>query len=199
YDAVFYYNSSIDDWHSYIPHEPWNPLDHLETGKQYWIYVNTAGRFFTDTKEPTVEITVPDDGDEFDENSGQPEFIEIYAFDVETHITDVCLKLYDQTTGEYYNGKFWQGTDEWLTCYQNDTDYWRYDTYGIWTAGHTYYILAKAFDAAGCYGEDAITISISEEIFNQTILTIDPSSLNGDIGGEPGILWYYWIRSPCLS
>ena len=181
YDAVFSYNAVTDDWSSYVPGEPWNPLDHLETGIQYWVYVNTAGRFFTDTQGPDVEIMSPEDGDEFDEESGQPGVIEIYAYDVETHITDVYVKLYDQTADLYYDGASWQSTDIWLDCYHYDTDYWHYNTSGIWTAGHTYDILAKAYDAAGCYGEDAITISLSGgETYSLTMAVIG----NGQALGE---------------
>jgi len=171
FDVVWYYDPDDEmfPWKSWVYGEPSNHLEEMFTGEEYWVHiVGEPMRFYTDTRSPDVEINIPSDGDEFEEASGQPGVIDVYAYDIETHVEDVYVEIYDQS-GWYYNGTGWQDTQIWLDCPYYAPQYYDYYSYGIWTAGHTYDITARAYDSVGCYGEDSITISISEEDCTHTV------------------------------
>jgi hypothetical protein len=162
YDWVFWYNPATKLWDWYKYSDKTGLLTQLYAGREYWVYMNTAGRFFTDTEGPEVEIVSPEDGDV--EIGSAPDYIDIYAFDIETSVTDVYTRIYNETSGYYWNGGSWQGTETWLDCYHDYDDYWQYDASGIpWAVGHTYEITAYAIDVPGCPSDyDTVTITIIE-------------------------------------
>ncbi|UCH71763.1 MAG: hypothetical protein JSW62_05025, partial [Thermoplasmatales archaeon] len=160
FDLVFYYDETTDDWSSYVYGEPHNSLEHMETGKTYWVHISgEAKRYYTDTQGPEVEILDPQDGQEVSEG---PSNMNFWAFDIETEVTNVYTQIYNQTGGSYWDGSSWQGTSTWLECDHYGGNDWGYDTAGIWSPGNTYVVSADAVDKAGCHGYDEATFSICE-------------------------------------
>jgi len=107
-DSVFYFDGS--SWSSFIPGEPWNPWNEIQTGRTYWVYITKENglRYYTDTHIPTVNITYPNNDDIFEVSSLT---IEGNASDVETGIDQVTISIYDNETGEYWNGSHWTLTE----------------------------------------------------------------------------------------
>ncbi|MEM0493018.1 MAG: GEVED domain-containing protein [Candidatus Thermoplasmatota archaeon] len=161
YNAVYWYNRATSSWVSRVYYNgTWlGSLTHLETGEEYWIQINaTAGvRYYTDTSVPGVEILDPKDGEELTEG---PEQVLIYAIDHETSIADVMVRIYDTTTGLYYQGVSWTSQETWHQCNYVGNDNWTFNTVDIWSDGHMYMITARAYDSAENTAEDTNTFTI---------------------------------------
>ena len=161
YDVVFYYDEVADDWDSFVYGDPWNPLDHLETGKQYWIHISGDGlRYYTDTQGPSVVIEYPIDETTFiDEGLSMDIWGD--ASDIETGVKQVILTIFDNDTGEYWTGSDWGVYTEHICDYDANTDQWicigtQNIELTIDQSNHKIIVTAIATDMVGCTAEDMV-------------------------------------------
>jgi uncharacterized repeat protein (TIGR01451 family) len=161
YAWVWYYDAVHDQWSSWYKYRDagFNTLTMMEPGKQYWVYMETADRYFTDIYAPMVTITYPEDGAVFNTTIAS---ITGTAFDNESGVDYVTITLYSNGTGKYWDGDSWETTATDLLC--TGTETWSYDTTMVnWTGG-LYIITATATDKVGCTAEDTHTFSIIVQI-----------------------------------
>jgi len=157
YAWVWYYDAVHDQWSSWYKYRDpgFNTLTMMEPGKQYWVYMETADRYFTDIYAPMVAITYPEDGAVFNTTIAS---ITGTAFDNETGIDYVTITLYSDSAGKYWDGDSWETTATDLLC--TGTETWSYDTIMVnWTGG-LYIVTATATDKVGCTAEDTHTFTI---------------------------------------
>ncbi|MEM4258125.1 MAG: NosD domain-containing protein [Candidatus Thermoplasmatota archaeon] len=153
FDWVYYYDPDIGDWLSWYKY--WDPvfndLTEMQTGVQYWVHMEVADRFFTDTHPPIVTITSPLNGEYVNE------LLQIsgIASDLETGIESVTLMIYDTITNTYWDGDSWEDTSSSLIC--AGAENWYYDSSMIpWENEHIYSLFAQARDLAGCGGTTTV-------------------------------------------
>jgi len=157
YAWVWYYDVVHDQWSSWYKYRDpgFNTLTMMEPGKQYWVYMETADRYFTDTIAPMVAITYPENGAIFNTTIAS---ITGTAFDNESGIDYVTIILYSNDTGKYWNGASWETTATDLLC--NGTETWLYDTTSVSMTGGLYIVTATATDKVGCTAQDTHSFTI---------------------------------------
>jgi hypothetical protein len=157
YAWVWYYDAVHDQWSSWYKYRDpgFNTLTMMEPGIQYWVYMETADRYFTDIYAPMVTITYPEDGAVYNITIAS---ITGTAFDNETGIDYVTITLYSNSTGKYWNGDSWETTATNLLC--NGTETWSYTSTSVDWKGGLYIVTATATDKVGCTAEDMITFTV---------------------------------------
>ena len=157
YAWVWYYDAVHDQWSSWYKYRDpgFNTLTMMEPGKQYWVWQETADRYFTDIYAPMVAITYPEDGAVFNTTIAS---ITGTAFDNESGISHVTITLYNDETGKYWDGDSWETTVTDLLC--NGTETWSYDTTQVTLTGGLYIVTATATDKVGCTTADTHTFTI---------------------------------------
>jgi len=182
FNWVWYYDVVHDQWFSwYKNRDPsFNTLTMIDPGKQYWVYMEKADRYFTDTNSPMVTIIYPKDGAIF--NTTTITVINGTAFDNETGIDHVTITLYNNDTGKYWNGTAWGTTATALLC--TGTETWSYEASSVaWVGGH-FIVTATAFDKVGCSAEDTHTFTIiSQNCTSSRTYTLDKDFDEGTLIG----------------
>ncbi|MFH1100654.1 MAG: NosD domain-containing protein [Methanobacteriota archaeon] len=169
YEWVWYYDVVHDDWSSWYKYRDpeFNSLAMMDPGKQYWVYMEMADRFYTDTTPPMVMIDSPVDEsilNMLSEVSGT-------AYDGETGLKDVSLMITDMNTGLCWDGDSWEAAIFYLPCVGTET--WSYDAEMVaWINGHTYELTAMATDMVGCQTTD--TVSFLWDANPPVIIILDP-------------------------
>jgi uncharacterized repeat protein (TIGR01451 family) len=157
YAWVWYYDVVHDEWFSWYKYRDplFNTLTMMEPGKQYWVWHETADRYFTDIYAPMVAITYPENGGIFNTTIAS---ITGTAFDNESGIDYVTIRLYSNDTEKYWNGTNWDTTATDLLC--NGTETWSYDTIAVPMTAGSYIVTATATDKVGCTAQDTHSFTI---------------------------------------
>jgi len=185
FDKVYWYNKDTKVWISREHTEEYGwigSLTTMKTGEEYWVHIKEDARFFTDTNGPTINIDYPTEGAEFT-NTCLSENISGTASDFETGIKEVKITIQDDDTGYYWDGTSWTadyteldvtGKENWLYEQTMDIDFES-------VSGHKIVVTAMATDiGSGCTSTDT-TYFYCNYTAEETTLTIDPSSLIGDV------------------
>lgn len=182
YSWVWYYDVVHNQWSSWYKYRDpgFNTLTMMEPGKQYWVYMEHADRYFTDIYAPMINITYPENGAIINTTIAS---ITGTAFDNETGIDYVTITLYNNDTGKYWNGSAWVTTAADLLC--TGTETWYYDTSLVaWTDGH-YIVTATATDKVGCTAEATIafTLQLGQNCVSSRTYTLDKDFDEGTLIG----------------
>ncbi len=161
WDFVF----EVGTWDSYwynMEEEFMNggPLQHILIDGWYWIHMTEAARFYIDNTCPEVSVEYPEDEEVFYNECLEGD-IWGFACDLETSVVEVTLVVYDDDTGEYWNGTAWVETETILPCVYDDVnnDWYCENTEEIdltYKCGHTIILTATATDMGGCTCSDTI-------------------------------------------
>jgi hypothetical protein len=95
--------------------------------------------------------------------TSSPSQLIIEAYDEESSVVDVYVKIHDATTNLFFNGTGWQDSEAWLFCTSDINDQWYLDTDWSDEPNHTYHITAEAYDECGNIGTDMHTFTIIAE------------------------------------
>lgn len=169
FNLVFHFDNDADPpWTSWRYQRPWNTLEEMDTGEDYWINITGVPvRYYTDTRAPDVVIVYPDDEEIF-WNEWLDDDIWGGAWDIETEVVGVNITLYDQNTSKYWNGTAWVSEYTLLECTYDESGEWWYegtdDIDYTYISDHNLTLTAYAMDKAGCVGEDQITFMFIDDV-----------------------------------